>query len=157
MDSIIKKIFSVALVFGLAVSLSACKSNPVSDAKVTSLSTQTEAGTDEKADTPVVIDKVLGEGAVSFTFEVVDAEKNAIYFTINTDKATVGEALQDVELVSGDESEYGLYVKTVNGITADYDVDKTYWAFYIDGEYASTGVSSTAVEAGKTYSFKVEQ
>ena len=56
-----------------------------------------------------------------------------------------------------EEGDYGLYVKTVNGVTADYDVDQTYWAFYINGEYASTGVDATSVTAGDTYSFKVEK
>ena len=82
---------------------------------------------------------------------------NETNFEVHTDKTTVGEALLDVDLIAGDESEYGLYVKTVNGITADYDVDQTYWAFYVNGEYASTGVDATAIEAGATYSFKVEK
>ena len=56
----------------------------------------------------------------------------------------------------GDDSEYGLYVKTVNGITADYDKDGVYWAFYIDGEYAAAGVDATAIEEGSSYSFKIE-
>ena len=48
-------------------------------------------------------------------------------------------------------------MKTVHGITADYDTDQTYWAFYVNGEYAQTGVDSTNVTAGDTYSFKVEK
>ena len=100
---------------------------------------------------------VLGEGQVQFTFTVVDKEGNETTFEIHTDKTTVGDALLEVDLIAGEESEYGLYVKTVNGITADYDVDQTYWAFYINGEYAMTGVDSTNVEAGATYSFKVEK
>ena len=61
-----------------------------------------------------------------------------------------------LELIEGETTEYGLYVKTVNGVTADYDVDQTYWAFYINGEYAMTGVDATDVEAGQTYEFRVE-
>ena len=49
------------------------------------------------------------------------------------------------------------YVKEVNGIIADYDVDGTYWAFYIDGEYASAGVDSTEITEGSIYMFKVEK
>lgn len=96
-------------------------------------------------------------GEASFTFEVVDGEGDTDTFEINTDKKTVGEALLDNNLIEGEDSEYGLYVKTVNGITADYDVDQTYWAFYIDGEYATTGVDTTDVVDGSTYSFKVEK
>ncbi len=99
---------------------------------------------------------VLGEGETVFTFSVTDVDGNETLFEIHTDKTTVGDALTDVELISGDESEYGLYVKTVNGITLDYDTDGKYWAFYINGEYASTGVDSTNITAGDSYSFKAE-
>ena len=100
---------------------------------------------------------VLGEGQTMFLFTVVDKDGNETNFEIHTDKETVGEALLDLELIAGEEGEFGLYVKTVNGITADYDVDQTYWAFYMDGEYAMSGVDVTTIEEGKTYALKVEK
>lgn len=99
----------------------------------------------------------LGEGNTEFTFICVDAEGNESNYTIHTDATVVGDALVSLGLISGEESDWGLYVKNVCGITADYDVDQTYWAFYIDGEYASTGVDATEVKAGSTYAFKVEK
>lgn len=99
---------------------------------------------------------VLGEGSIIFPFTVVDQDGNETPFEIHTDKETVGDALTELELISGDEGDYGLYVKTVNGITVDYDTDGKYWAFYINGEYASTGVDSTPIVEGESYSFKVE-
>ena len=102
-------------------------------------------------------DKVLGEGATKFLFTVVDKDGNETNFEIHTDKEMVGDALLEVELIAGEEGDYGLYVKTVNGITADYDTDGTYWAFYVNGEYASSGVDTTPVKEGETYSFKVEK
>ena len=98
----------------------------------------------------------VGEGKTAFTVEVVQMDGTSIKFTVNTDKATVGEALLDLGIVAGDTTEYGLYVKTVNGVTLDYDADGAYWAFYINGEYASTGVDSTNIEAGATYTLKGE-
>lgn len=99
---------------------------------------------------------VVGEGETTFGFTVVDKDGNTTVYEVHTDKTTVGEALLELELIAGDESEYGLYVKTVNGITADYNVDGTYWAFYIGDEYAMTGVDSTDIVAGESYTFKVE-
>ncbi len=99
---------------------------------------------------------VLGEGATKFTFTVTDAEGKETTYQINTDKKTVGEALIELELLAGEESEYGLYVKTVDGITVDYDKDGKYWAFYVDGEYATAGVDVTEITEGATYSFKAE-
>lgn len=99
----------------------------------------------------------LGEGALSFNFNVVDGEGNVTKFVINTDKTIVGEALSDLKLIEGDEGDFGLYVKKVNGITADYDTDGTYWAFYENGAYAATGVDKTTVVSGTTYEFRVEK
>lgn len=98
----------------------------------------------------------MGEGDTSFDFTVVDQEGNETRFEIRTDEETVGAALLGLDLIAGDESEYGLYVKTVNGITVDYDKDGAYWAFYVNGEYAPTGVSVTAITEGDEYSFRVE-
>lgn len=91
-------------------------------------------------------------GEKSFTFVVTDLEGKEETFTITTAKATVGEALVDEGLIEGEEGEYGLMVNTVNGVTADWDADQTYWAFYIDGEYAMTGVDQTDITDGATYS-----
>lgn len=100
---------------------------------------------------------VLGEGKTQFTLSVVEQDGTETRFEIHTDKQTVGEALLDCDLVEGDQGEYGLYIKKVNGIEADYDKDGTYWAFYINGEYATTGVDATDITDGATYSLKVEK
>lgn len=99
---------------------------------------------------------ILGEGSTSFPFSVTDQDGNETQFEIHTDKETVGDALLELNLIAGDDSEYGLYVKTVNNITADYDKDGKYWAFYIDGEYALTGVDSTPITDGASYAFRIE-
>lgn len=98
---------------------------------------------------------VLGEGSLSFPFTVTDGEGKESQFRIHTDETTVGAALSALNLIDGEKGEYGLYVKTVTGITADYDQDGTYWAFYVNGEYAMTGVDSTAITPDTTYAFKI--
>ena len=113
--------------------------------------------TTPNAEHPKVEATVMGEGATVFDFTVTDKDGNVTAFEIHTDKTIVGEALQELGLLEGEESQYGLFVKKVNGITADYDVDKTYWAFYINGEYAMSGVDTTTITAGDLYSFKVEK
>ena len=97
-----------------------------------------------------VSDAELGEGDTTLTIQV-KAEDHQVTFTIHTDKATVGEAMMEHGLLEGEEQAAGLYLKKVNGITADWDVDQTYWAFYIGDAYAMTGVESTDIEEGVTY------
>ncbi len=128
-----KKFLSLALVFVLALSLFAC---------------QKEA---DFTDTWIyVTDTTLGEGAKTLSLDV-EAGGKTVRFTVKTDRDTVGEALLDCGLIAGEAGAYGLYVKTVNGILADYDVDQTYWAFFIGDEMAMTGVDQTAIEEGVLY------
>jgi hypothetical protein len=79
------------------------------------------------------------------------------WFEIHTDAETVGAALLENELVAGSESEYGLYVTSVCGMELIWSEENPhYWAFYVDDEYAQTGVDATPIEEGKTYVFKAE-
>ena len=150
-------ILSMMLIVAMAFSMTACGGNNQEKPNTENVGSNTEVGTqleDTQDDSTVT---VLGEGATVFAFVVVDGEGNETAFEIHTDKTIVGEALLELELIEGEAGDFGLYVKTVNGITADYDVDQTYWAFYVDGEYAMTGVDATEIEEGATYSFKVEK
>ena len=89
-------------------------------------------------------DTELGNGTKTIKVQVIVQEEQAT-FTIHTDKDTVGAALLEYDLIAGEQGAYGLYIKVVNGITADYDVDQSYWAFQINGEYAMTGVDLTEI------------
>jgi len=97
--------------------------------------------------------QAIGQGATVFRFEVTDPEEAVTAWDVNTDETTVGAALLAVGLISGDESEWGLMVTTVNGITADWDANQAFWAFYIDGDFAMAGVDATDIEPGVTYAF----
>ena len=89
--------------------------------------------------------------SVSFKVIVTDLDGNESSFEYTSSAASVGEVLVTEGLIEGHETEYGLYIDTVNGITADWDKDQTYWAFYINGEYATTGIDSTEIAADTTY------
>ena len=96
------------------------------------------------------------KGTVSYTVITVDLEGNETRLEITSDKETVGEELLAQGIIAGDVGEYGLYVKTVNGLTLDWDKDAKYWAFYIGEDYATTGVDQTPAEEGVTYILKPE-
>ena len=129
-------------------------------ALVTTGCSGTEESTEENAAVevqPVENGAELGEGETEFLLTITDLDGNETQVTIHTDQTIVGEALQELGLIEGEEGQYGLYVKTVNGITADYDTDKTYWGFYTNGEYAMSGVDTTEIAAGDTYALVVEK
>jgi len=93
-------------------------------------------------------DKTFGEGATAVQVEVVAGDKS-VTFTIKTDKTTLGDALLEHSLVEGEAGAFGLYIKSVNGIRADYDLDGAYWQFTKGGEYMMTGVDGTSIADGE--------
>ena len=146
MKTNLKKAYALLLTLALVFSAVAC--SPVGS-----------DGDKDQDKTPGVVENgaTIGEGSKSFTMEVTDAEGATVTFTVKTDEKTVGAALLALEVIAGDPGEYGLYVKTVNGTTVDYDTDGAYWAFYVDGAYATTGVDQTDITDGGSYAFKVEK
>lgn len=98
----------------------------------------------------------VGEGDTVFEFTVVNTAGEEVVLEVHTDKETVGDALLENNVIAGEEGDFGLYVKTVNGETVDYEEDGKYWAFYINGEYGMTGVDTTTITEGDSYAFKVE-
>ncbi|MBR2407721.1 MAG: DUF4430 domain-containing protein [Lachnospiraceae bacterium] len=173
-NMMLSRILCMMLIVAMALFTVGCKkdeeeSPKEQDAKVTAPATEdaaneieegqdAESGEDATQEGDVASDVTeLGEGKKAFDFSVVDKDGNETKFVIHTDKSTVGEALLDLGLIEGEAGAYGLYVKKVNGILADYDVDQTYWGFYVDGDYAMSGVDTTDIEEGKTYSFKVSK
>lgn len=112
-------------------------------------------GCNDKTAPEKIVTEVIekGEGKTAFNFEVTDIDGKTTKFLVKTDKTIVGDALQELDLITGDSGPYGLYVKSVNGITADYDKDGCYWAFYTNGEYATKGVDQTTIDTTATYSF----
>ena len=150
----LRKTLSVLLVAAMAVSalcLTGCSGQPD-----TTDTTAQPAATTEAATTEAAAATEVGEGSTSFAFQVTFADGSRQDYTVKTDSTVVGEALQDAGLIAGEESEYGLYVKTVAGQTLDYDADGMYWAFYVNGEYATSGVDTTNIDAGSTYEFRAE-
>lgn len=156
-------ILSVVLVAAMALLFAGCNNKDDSGDTVTTAATGSVASDEGTTatpgeETPDVADvTAVGEGETTFLFTVTDKDGNETKYEVKTDKTTVGEALLDLGLIEGEDGQYGLYVKKVCGIVADYDVDQTYWAFYVNGEYAMSGVDTTNIEDGAAYAFKVEK
>ena len=94
----------------------------------------------------------LGSGEKTITVEVL-AEERSVEFTVHTDKETLGDSLSELGLISGEQGAYGLYVKTVNGILADYNTTKSYWGVNKGEESLMTGVDSAEIADGDSYQF----
>ena len=98
----------------------------------------------------------LGEGSKTFELTVEDKEGILHSYRIHTDEEMVGFALIEHALIEGEQGQYGMYIKSVLGQTLDYETDGMYWAFYVNGEYALTGVDQTPIQADTAYLLKAE-
>ena len=124
---------------------------PATEAPTTQAREETQAAPPETGEAPAPTE--LGEGGKLLYFRVTFSDGTTAAYAIRTDAETVGEALVSQGLVAGEESAYGLYVKTVCGETLDYNENGMYWAFYVGEDYAMTGVDATPITDGATYSF----
>lgn len=136
-----KIIVSFALLLCMTLLLSACGSREVLP-EVWEDATYTE-------------DTTLGEGSKKVDVYVTAADKS-VKLTVKTDEEKLGAALLALGIIEGDMSEFGIYIKVVNGMTADYDVDASWWGFnkvLPDGtrETMMTGVDGVTISDGEAY------
>ena len=147
-SKILLSVLALVLIAAMALGFAACGNKTNAQEPDTTPMQSTQPSSTEEPATQI------GQGEKSFTFEVTDKDGGKTVFDIKTDADTVGAALIENKLVSGSESEYGLMVTVVNGETADFNVDGSYWAFYINDEYCNYGIDSQPVADGD--SFKIE-
>ncbi len=95
-------------------------------------------------------DTEFGAGAKTVTVKV-QAEEKTVIFTVHTDKENLADALLEHNLISGEQGPYGLYVKSVNGMIADYNINQSYWSLCKSGEVMQTGASEVFIVDGETY------
>lgn len=101
------------------------------------------------------------EGTKQCTLEVENDQNKVKSYKISTDAKYLREVMD--ELVEegdfsyeGTEGEYGLYIESVNGLTADYETDGAYWSIYVNGEYGQNSADNQPVADGDTYRLSYE-
>ena len=101
------------------------------------------------------------EGTKAYTVAVVDKDGNSKEYTGKTD-AEYLRGLMDELTAGGDfsyvgeDGEYGLYITTINGVTADYNADGAYWSIYVNDEYGMYGADTQPVADGDSFKFVYE-
>lgn len=85
------------------------------------------------------------------TLTVTYADGHSDELTIDTTEEFLKQAIENEVELGGEDGEYGFFIESVNGETADYDADGAYWAIYVNGEYGMYGVDSQPVADGDSY------
>ena len=92
----------------------------------------------------------VSEGAKVITVTVVHGDGSKRDFKFGTDAEYLGQALREQKLVEGEEGEFGLFIKAVDGETADVSLDQ-WWNVTKGGEMLMTGVDMTPVADGDAF------
>ncbi len=94
-------------------------------------------------------------GSKTVVVEVIHGDGTEKSFTLRTDAETLRQACEEQQLIAGRESEYGLYVLTVDGETADESVQQ-WWCITKGGEEHFFGVDDTVIQDGEQYEFTLK-
>ena len=89
----------------------------------------------------------VSKGDKHIVVEVVHADGASKEYEYDTDEEYLGNVLEPAGLIAGEDSEYGMFVKTVDGYTVDY-AKQEWWCFTQDGVQVNTGVETTPVADG---------
>lgn len=84
------------------------------------------------------------QGAKALTIVVVHGDGSEKDFDIHTDAEYLAEALTENDIASGSDSDYGLFITTVDG-------EQQWWCITKGGEMLMTGASETPIADGETY------
>lgn len=77
-------------------------------------------------------------------------------FTISTDAEYLRGALEQEGLIEGADSDYGLFITTMDGETVD-QVKQQWWGYTKSGEYVETGVDQTVIKDGDSFEFTLNE
>lgn len=123
-NKIISLVLALLLVIALALGLSACGKDASSKPSET-----------------------LGQ-KVSVTVEIVDDKGEKTVLNLETEKATLAEALAEEGII--EYAADGLYT-TVNGVVADYSKDGAWWCVTKGGKMTTEGMNTLKLKDGDKF------
>ena len=92
----------------------------------------------------------VSQGSKAITVTVVHGNGSSKVFTYRTDAQMLGAFLEEQGLIDSKGADAGMF-HTVDGEKADWNVNKSYWAFYVGEEYAMTGIYDTPIADGDAF------
>lgn len=89
-------------------------------------------------------------GAKEITVKVVHGDGTEKEFTYQTDAEYLGEVIISEGLVEGEDGQYGLFIKTVDGETVD-DSKQQWWCITKGGGQVNTSADLAPIADGDVY------
>lgn len=89
-------------------------------------------------------------GAKEITVTVIHGDKSENEFTCRTDAAYLGEVLMKEAIADGKDGQYGLFITSADGETAD-DFKQQWWCITKAGKAVNTSADQTPIEDGDRF------
>ncbi len=86
----------------------------------------------------------------TFTLTIVHGDGTSKEKTIKSAEEFLAPALVSLGILTDDGVETGMYL-IVDGEAVSWEKNQSYWAFYVDGEYAMEGMNTTVITDGAHY------
>lgn len=96
------------------------------------------------------------EGSKTIAISITHKDGTVKEFTLHTDARYLLDAIKEYDetLLQGEQAQYGLYIKTIDGYTCNESAQE-WWGYTRSGEYVETGVELTPIYDGDSYEFKL--
>lgn len=134
----VNRLLALLMALAMALALTACGQKE-----------QTPAA---EADAPAVTEQAADtQGEKHITLTVTYPDETSDSYEIDTSAEFLKDAIADTVELGGSDGEYGFYLESVNGVTADYATDGAYWAIFVNDEYGMFGLDSQPVTDGDSY------
>ncbi|MCD8367444.1 MAG: DUF4430 domain-containing protein [Clostridiales bacterium] len=149
---------SLALLTGCGSSTADADASQSSGSAASSVTTEDTSASDASAEESAA----EAEGSATeaetkhITLTVTYEDGSSDSYEIDTEADYLKDAIDTTVELGGEESDYGFYITSVNGVEADYDADGAYWAIYVNDEYGSYGVDSQPVTDGDSFALVYE-
>lgn len=91
-------------------------------------------------------------GSKNVVIEVMGKTQEKVNYTVKTEAEFLRQAMDEAEGLSYGDTDG--FINTINGETADYSVDGSYWAIYVNGEYGMYGINEQPVMDGDIFLFQ---
>lgn len=90
------------------------------------------------------------EGSKNITVKVINPEEEPEIFNLSTDAQNLRQALDEKELIQGEDSGFGFFITEVNGRKAD-EAKQEWWCITKGGEEVMEGIDQIVIQDKDQY------
>lgn len=91
-------------------------------------------------------------GSKKITITIEHSDGASVNVKMKTNAEYLRQALDERNLVSGRDGEFGLWIDSIDGEEADASKDQ-WWGYTVNGEFAVYGVDNQVITDGDVYVF----